>query len=145
MVHMYHMDILLFEIFMGHTIWVNFERYKRYIFGISKQRILMRTMAASFFASKSILSKLSISLWFSLFEIQCIYKCFTDGRLMLQAAHGLSISCFLLLWYLARAHIVVPWLKIAILTSTRQSNHRELTCLEWILVILIAWTALYVE
>ena len=62
MVHMYHMDILIFEIFMGHTIWVNFERYERYIFGISKQCILMRTMAASFFASKSILSKLSISL-----------------------------------------------------------------------------------
>ena len=80
-----------------------------------------------------------------IFSFWNIYKCFTDGRLMLQAARGLSISCFLLLWYLARAHIDVPWLKIAILTTPQQNNWSELTWIEWILAIRIASTELFVE
>jgi len=64
---------------------------------------------------------------------------------MLQAARGLSISCFLLLWYLARAHIDASWLKIALLTSERPNNRSKLTWIEWILAIPIALTELYVE
>ena len=80
-----------------------------------------------------------------IFSFWNIYKCFTDGRLMLQAARGLSISCFLLLWYLARAHIDVPWLKIAILTTPQQNNRSELTWIEWTLAIRIVSTELFVE